>query len=50
MTNKTRLWNIPLIDSNTHEYAMVVLSHVQAHRCVDMPWLSPIQSPAMTLK
>jgi hypothetical protein len=27
MTNKTRLWNIPLIHSNIHEYAMVVLSH-----------------------
>jgi hypothetical protein len=23
MTNKSALWNIPLIDSNTHEYAMV---------------------------
>jgi hypothetical protein len=26
MTNKSGLWNIPLIDSITHEYAMVVLS------------------------
>jgi hypothetical protein len=26
MTNKTWLSNIPLIDSNTHEYAVVVLS------------------------
>jgi hypothetical protein len=25
-TNKTRLWNIPFIDSNTHGYAMVDLS------------------------
>jgi hypothetical protein len=28
MTNKTWLSNIPLIDSNTHEYAMVVLSQL----------------------
>jgi hypothetical protein len=28
MINKTRLWIIPLIHSNTHEYAMVVLSQV----------------------
>jgi hypothetical protein len=26
MTNKTLLSNIPLIDSNTHQYGMVVLS------------------------
>jgi hypothetical protein len=26
MTNKIGLWNIPLIDSNIHQYAMVVLS------------------------
>jgi hypothetical protein len=26
MTNKSAIGNIPLIDSNTHEYAMVVLS------------------------
>jgi hypothetical protein len=28
MTNKIGFWNIPLIDSNTHEYAMVVLSRL----------------------
>jgi hypothetical protein len=29
MTNKTRLWYIPLIYSNTHKYAMVVLSQIK---------------------
>jgi hypothetical protein len=29
MTNKIGLWNIPLIHSNTREYAMVVLSRNQ---------------------
>jgi hypothetical protein len=37
MTNKTRLWNIPYIHSNTHEYAMVVLSHPQS-RCSEPPY------------
>jgi hypothetical protein len=30
MTNKSALCNIPLIDSNTQQYAMVVLSHEYA--------------------
>jgi hypothetical protein len=49
MTNKTWLSNIPLIDSNTHWYAMVVLSLISRSRRSGHYLLS-IQDPVLVLQ